>query len=123
LERFVEGEPEVDRFAKYAEQKLRVELDQDAIRFILLRVTEERPTEGPNVDDPLQRAGLKALSAEMIADCVIQAPLAEDVCDGPLFIVPELLQHRVEVFKRLTWFFVIDTCGIKIHQQEQLKVV
>jgi dGTPase len=65
LERFIEDEPEVDRFAKYAEQNLKEKfgLDQDAIKTTLLRVTERSPAERPYVGDPLQRAGLKALSA------------------------------------------------------------
>jgi dGTPase len=59
----------------------------------------------------------------MIGDCVKQVLLAEEVRDGPLFIIPEFLRPRVEVLKQLTWFYVIDNRAIKIQQQGQRKVV
>jgi dGTPase len=126
LERFIEeGDPEVDHFAKYAEKKLnnKFGLDQDAIKATLLLVTRNSPTERPYVGNPIQRAGLKNLSAEMIADCVNEVSLAEDVYDGPLLIIPPFLRYRVEVLKQLTWFYVIENPAIKLQQQGQRKVV
>jgi len=125
LERFTTGDPEVGRFAEYAETKLsdKFRLDQDEIESILLLVTKDSPVERPYVGDPIQRAGLKALSAEMIADCVQEVSLAEEAYDGPLLIIPTFLRHRVEVLKQLTWFYIIDNPAIKIQQQGQRKVV
>lgn len=125
LERFIKGEPEVVRFANYAEKKLhrKFGLDADAIQAILLRVTEESPTERPFVGDAIQRAGLKGASATMIADCVTQISLAKELGDGPSLNIPKFLRHRIEVLKELTWFYVIDNRAIKTQQQGQRKVV
>jgi len=82
LERFIEDEPEVDHFAKHAEQKLKdeFELDQDA-KAILVRVTESSPAERPYVGDPLQRAGLTLSAAK----------------GGPTFTIPKSAKCRRRV--------------------------
>lgn len=125
LERFVEDEPEVSRFAEYAEKNLPddLKLNQDDIKSTLLLVTEENPMERPYVGSPTQRAGLKASSSSMIADCVKEVSLAEDIHDGALLNVPTWLKQRVEVLKQLTWFYVIDNRAIKVQQQGQRRVV
>lgn len=126
LERFIDKrDPEVERFAEYAEGKLSEELslDKDRIKDILLRVTKISPTERPYSGSTIQRAGLKALSSQLISDCVRNVSLANTIDDEFLLKVPESLRNQVEVLKQLTWLYVIDNRAIKIQQHGQRRVV
>lgn len=126
LERFIKGEPEVDRFAEFAEDQLKEELSisKDKIKTILLRTTEGSPAEKPYTGSDIQRAGLKAMSASLIADCVTQVSVqSRPVEHKPLLEVSQELREQIEILKQLTWYYVIDNRAIKTQQFGQRKVV
>lgn len=125
LGRFIDGEPEVDRFADHAVSELRekLNLDKDAISSLLLRIIQSSPAEKPYTGSTIQRAGLKGFSADLIAKYITGVSLANDVNNDSLLIVPEELRQEVEVLKQLTWFYVIDSRSIKSQQYGQREVV
>jgi dGTPase len=116
----------VERFAQDAASRLRPKLglEEAEIASLLLRIVAGGPTEKPYTGTSIQRAGLKAFSADLIADYVTNVSLASKLDEGkPMLVVPERLRKEVEVLKHLTWFYVIDNRAIKTQQHGQRRVV
>lgn len=88
-----------------------------------MRIIQSSPAEKPYTGSILQRAGLKGLSADLIAKYVTEVSLAENTDGDELLIVPEELRQEVEVLKQLTWFYVINSRSIKSQQYGQREVV